>query len=185
MRSNVYTNSQFKPGDLVQVFVQSGNEKRGTWSSPRQVLSIYTQARSVIVPGRAGISVCAAMEDVRAALDENELANAIQDSIDQLDFNLAPELDDGTATNDERPHQTEPDPENHPPKLKSGKVNNPSCPKLVIESLCNGPLNTSTSPELSTPSTKIDNTKLITTMKALEHWSCKKSNVSSTMLPTS
>ena len=75
-------------GDYVQIFIQDGKSKRGSWTSPRQVLSIDSEAGSIVVPGRAGKQICAAFEDVRAARSENELAMSIQESIDQLDFNL-------------------------------------------------------------------------------------------------
>lgn len=50
------------------------------------------------VPGWAGKTVLAAMEDVRASLDENDLANAVQELADKLDFILASELIHTTQT---------------------------------------------------------------------------------------
>lgn len=41
------------------------------------------------VPGKAVKTIFPAMQDVRAALDDNALANSTQESIDHLDFNLA------------------------------------------------------------------------------------------------
>lgn len=38
------------------------------------------------------------MEDVRATLEQNDLANEIQDSVDKVDFMLEPELGDAADT---------------------------------------------------------------------------------------
>ena len=94
-----YESSDFKIGDLVEVFIHDGKSKRGSWTSPRQVLSIDHDAGCVSVPGRAGKSLSAAVEDVRAATGACELASSIQDSIDQLDFNLV-EMTSGESDSD-------------------------------------------------------------------------------------
>lgn len=87
MRSNTFPSQSFKVGDLVQIYINDGKSKRGSWTSPRKVLEINTNAGSVTVPGRSGKTVTAAIEDARAC-SEHSLANSIQDSIDQLEFNL-------------------------------------------------------------------------------------------------
>lgn len=93
LRSNVYCTQSFKPGDFVQVYIKSGNEKRGKWTSPRQVLSINREAGSITVHDRAGNIISAAFEDCRAAPNQSELTNAIQESIDELEENLAGQLE--------------------------------------------------------------------------------------------
>lgn len=40
-----------KPGDLVQVFIKSKNQRRGAWSQPDSVLEFYQYCRCVSVPG--------------------------------------------------------------------------------------------------------------------------------------
>lgn len=57
------------------------------------MLSIDSEAGSVTVPGCAGETITAAIEDFRAAPSENDLAIAIQESIDTLEFSLPSEID--------------------------------------------------------------------------------------------
>lgn len=44
MRSNDYLSQSIKIGDLVQIFIHDGKAKRGSWISPRKVLSTDTAA---------------------------------------------------------------------------------------------------------------------------------------------
>jgi len=86
-------------GDLVQVFHKLEKEKRGKWLSPRTVLSIDREAGIVSVPGADGRKICAAVEDVRAAIVDDEFAQMVQETRDSLDVALEECLDslpDGT-----------------------------------------------------------------------------------------
>lgn len=76
----------------MQIFIDDGKNKRGFWTSPRKVLSIENDAAMITVPRRAGETVSAAKEDARAALDESQFTSSIQESIDELDFNLTTEI---------------------------------------------------------------------------------------------
>lgn len=38
LRSNNFTLQKISPGDLVQVYMKRGLEKRGTWLSPNQII---------------------------------------------------------------------------------------------------------------------------------------------------
>lgn len=78
---------------MVQIFIHDGKKKRGSWTSPRQVLSLDPVAGTVTVPGRAGKTVTAAVEYARAAPNECDLTNSIQDAIDQLESNLSDNLE--------------------------------------------------------------------------------------------
>ena len=82
-----------KIGDLVQVYTRLQNQKRGKWSDATPVLAIDPESRTVTVPGSAGRKRDAAIEDVRVAVCDNELATQIQSSIDvlydDLDDNLS------------------------------------------------------------------------------------------------
>ena len=102
LRSKVFPADSFKIGDLVQVFIKDGKAKRGSWSSPRAVLSIDSTSGTLTIPGRAGKTISAAVEDVRAARVDSDLTAMIQESIDQLDMNLVDCID-----NSEQPQTAE------------------------------------------------------------------------------
>ena len=61
------------------MYIHDGKSKRGTWTSPRQVLSIDHDSGFVTVPGHADKSLSAAVEAVRAATGDCELASSIQE----------------------------------------------------------------------------------------------------------
>lgn len=54
----------------------------------------------ITVPERAGKTVSAAIEDVRASPEESQLTTSIQESIDEVDFNLATEICDSKNNSD-------------------------------------------------------------------------------------
>lgn len=68
LRSKATSDESFKPGNIVQVFIKKGNEKRGKSSGDKVVLEYDHDSRIVIVPGSGGRRIRAAVEDVRAAL---------------------------------------------------------------------------------------------------------------------
>lgn len=123
MRTNTFLSAQLKIGDLVQVFLHDGKSKRGSWNSPRNVLSINSEVRSITVPGRSGKVISADIENVRAHT-ENELASSIQKSIDQLEFNLCDTLHQQPDT-DESNNQQPTTPNHDPPGDYSGANNIP------------------------------------------------------------
>ncbi len=94
LRSKSVHETPVQVGDTVQVFFKRDHEKRGSWSAPRTVLSYDHSSRTVTVPGKNGRTVSAAVEDVRAALPENDLAKSIQESIDTLDACVDNAIDD-------------------------------------------------------------------------------------------
>ena len=85
LRSKTIEETPIAVGDMVQIFVKDSKEKRGKWSQSMPVLSYDLSNRTVTVPGSKGRKVCAAVEDVRPSICANELASAVQDSIDELD----------------------------------------------------------------------------------------------------
>lgn len=84
LRSNTLQTHSFKPGDIVQVYLNDDNAKRGAWSSPRVILSIDHDSGSIVVPGRGRKRVIAAVEDARAVPDEDPLVTVVQLVIDEL-----------------------------------------------------------------------------------------------------
>lgn len=44
LRSNVFPKDKFKIGNIVQIFINDGNAKRCSWTSPRKIISIGTDA---------------------------------------------------------------------------------------------------------------------------------------------
>ena len=103
LRSHSLSEKDFRPGDLVQVYVKRGKEKRGRWLSPRQVISINTDAGMLSVPGAAGRQISVAFEDARAAHVQSEITDMIQESIDKLDNGIEEILStpDATSYNDQ------------------------------------------------------------------------------------
>lgn len=70
LRLHIYENKDFNPGDMVQMFITDGKNKRVKWISPRRIISIDTETGTVKVPSRSSKSVCAAVDDDLAATHE-------------------------------------------------------------------------------------------------------------------
>ncbi|CAN8074683.1 unnamed protein product [Agarophyton chilense] len=73
---------------MVEVFLKTGHDKRRIWSNGRPVLEYDHTICAFTVPGRNGGQVRAAVEHIRLALEDNSLANDVQESIDELDLQL-------------------------------------------------------------------------------------------------
>lgn len=86
IRSHVSVAESSNVGDLTSLS-QRRSPEMGKWSFPRKILSIDTEAGSITVTERAGKMICPAVEDGRAAIYDNGLALALQNSIDELEFN--------------------------------------------------------------------------------------------------
>lgn len=84
------------PGDMVEVFIELPNQKRGSWSSPRTVLDVDISSDTVSVSGSKGHSVKAALEDVRIAISDDNVAQILCEANDSLDRGLDIELSDIT-----------------------------------------------------------------------------------------
>jgi len=94
LRSKSTSDIDVSPGDLVEVYLKKQHEKRGKWSSAKPVLSFDRSSRTVTVPGSNGRKIKAAIEDTRFAPKENQLASAIQESIDEIDLYIQEALSD-------------------------------------------------------------------------------------------
>lgn len=70
------------------MFIKNGMEQQGSWPSPRQIILIDVDGGFLNVLCRAGKIVCASVEDVIAAADQNELTCAFKDSVYDLEANL-------------------------------------------------------------------------------------------------
>lgn len=80
LRSISIAEMQGHVGKLVQIFIC----QRGSWSSPKPVLSFDSESQMVCVPGSEGRAIKAAVEDVCHAVTGNALAVSVQDASDQL-----------------------------------------------------------------------------------------------------
>lgn len=84
LKSKSTTKITIYVGDDVDVFVQNFKCKRGRWFIFRPVLSNDHENRTVTVTGMNGRRITAELEDIRVAIDNNQLYNAIQESMDVL-----------------------------------------------------------------------------------------------------
>lgn len=60
-------------------------DKRGSWSTPKIVLTINHIAHSVIVPDKSDKCVTVAAENVQKSIAEEPFAYAVQSAIDTID----------------------------------------------------------------------------------------------------
>lgn len=82
---NVFREPVLSPGDLVQAYVWSDDNKRGKWLSPRTVLNLDSVTGVVTVPSSSGPPMHVALEDIRAAVWKDVFAIHVVESNDQLD----------------------------------------------------------------------------------------------------
>ena len=80
-------------GDLVQESSILKNKKREKWSYPKPVRSYYKKWGSVTVPGQNDRKISTAVEDVRFAITDNELALKCQEENDVMNMALHESID--------------------------------------------------------------------------------------------
>lgn len=91
---------------MVQVFIKHQHQKRGRWSSSRVVLSVDASAGSITVPGAATKPITVAFEDVRIAVVEDNLAQAVIESIDEITDQIEHEINKIIIEDDEEAPDT-------------------------------------------------------------------------------
>lgn len=64
--------------DLVEIYQQRQHEKSEKWSITKPLLSINHEERSVMVPGNNNKVLTVAIEDLRPATPEENLAQTVQ-----------------------------------------------------------------------------------------------------------
>lgn len=101
LKSKSNQEPNLKIGDMVQLFQRGKNGKRGEWSSPKKIIKIDQDGRNVFVPGKLGKTVCAAFEDVRLAIEENEFSKIVSDALDALDNEIEHEIDNNIVIKDD------------------------------------------------------------------------------------
>ena len=84
LRSEAVTDNPVRLGGLVKVYIKLQHEKRGHWSGFKPSQAYDHSSRTVSVPSANGRQIKAAIEDIHPSLPENELALAIQESLDAL-----------------------------------------------------------------------------------------------------
>ena len=85
LKSKSVSDAMFAVGDLVEVFIKKGKEKRGKWSTSKSILTYDHPSRTVTVAGKNGRVISAAIEDVRPAITENEFSLGLQEAMNELD----------------------------------------------------------------------------------------------------
>lgn len=101
LRSQATRAPVINPGDLVDVFVKKTHEKRGRWLSLRTVLSVDNSSSIVSVPGLSGHSLSIALEDVRHSIVDDEFAEHVRQSNDQLQSAIDEAIDFPMSNSDE------------------------------------------------------------------------------------
>lgn len=92
MRSHALKPCALCTGDLVKVFVRNEIENRGKWLFPRQIISLDTKYGMLTVPGLAGKTVTATIEEVQAVFPVSYITQAVLSDIDELDERLDDEF---------------------------------------------------------------------------------------------
>lgn len=92
MRSQVCVAESFNVGGLVHDSFKDSTKKVKCFST-QKILSIDIEAVSLTIPVRAGKIIFYVVEDIRAAIYDNDIAFAIRDSIDDLEFSLSDVLE--------------------------------------------------------------------------------------------
>eukprot|EP00737_Agarophyton_chilense_P003638 gb/GEZJ01004314.1/.p1 GENE.gb/GEZJ01004314.1/~~gb/GEZJ01004314.1/.p1 ORF type:complete len:153 (-),score=18.72 gb/GEZJ01004314.1/:413-871(-) len=78
LRSQSVKENPISVGDLIEVFLKNGKEKRGHWTNPMPVLSYDHTSRTVKVFGTKCKQMNAGIVYVESAIKGDELAKAIQ-----------------------------------------------------------------------------------------------------------
>lgn len=92
LRSNVSQNPTIKAGDLVQVYFKHKDEKRGTWLCTCTLLLFDPDSEIINVLHSGGRPIRASEEDVRLSVIQDELAQYISESNDQLNAAIDAEI---------------------------------------------------------------------------------------------
>ena len=85
LKSKATKDVSFSVGDMVEVYSNTGMNKKGKWSTPKIVLLVDKQSGNITVPGKNGRRAIVAAEDARLALPDDSLASAVQRAIDEVD----------------------------------------------------------------------------------------------------
>lgn len=91
--SKTFSPSDFKVGELVQVYVCHLNQERDKWLSPCQAIDFHTDTGLITVTGLAAKKVIAAVEDTRAAFPISYFSEFVISIIDYLDDPLQLEIE--------------------------------------------------------------------------------------------
>lgn len=78
-------NAQTRIEDLVELFVETGNVKRGKWLSNTSIVSIDCPAETAPVPGNGSREIKAAFENIRPTVPEDNFASSVQESLKFLE----------------------------------------------------------------------------------------------------
>lgn len=80
LKSKTTLENHFAVGDMVEIFSSTGMDKTGTCSTPKIVLLVDPNSRTITVPGKSGKRVNVLIEDVRLALPDDSFAKIVQNA---------------------------------------------------------------------------------------------------------
>lgn len=73
---------------MVEHYTESGMNMVATWFTPMIVLSIDKQARTVLLPGKAGTRRTVCFDDIRESFTDKALEHVVQTAIDSVDDSI-------------------------------------------------------------------------------------------------
>lgn len=85
---------------MVQAYKWLPHQDRGSWSDPKAVLEYFLSSNTVVVAGSKGRHRKYAIEDVRHAISDDELAAETRKAIDQLNRDMETNLESETENCD-------------------------------------------------------------------------------------
>ena len=62
---------------------------KGIWSQPKPILSVNIEGKYITVDGKKGSTITVGIEDVRKAMNNNELSQLVSDGIDKIDLEIS------------------------------------------------------------------------------------------------
>ena len=101
LKSKSYPEPELAVGDMVEIYIHGKNNKRGEWSLPKTIIKIDKEGTNIFVPGKSGKTICAAYEDVRIAVGENEFSKIIAKALDDIDEQIDMDSDNQIIMGDQ------------------------------------------------------------------------------------
>lgn len=95
MKSKAFNEQPLHVGDIVEVYTKNQQEKIGSWSAPKKILSVIDEARSITVPGKDQRTNTISIYYIRPATPSYSLSKTVQEGI----YSLGELLEDLTDKN--------------------------------------------------------------------------------------
>lgn len=91
------------PGNLMQAFFQSENEKQGKWLSPRSDFFTDSRAETVSIASSKGFIITAAAKYVSHAIFDDFFASKVLESVGEIDATIWELADDSRSEASKEP----------------------------------------------------------------------------------